>query len=150
MIKVARMQDRSWMIAIAALWMLVMLIPTVERYLPASIWFEVTEVRVYDARAGQTPLMAVERKVHRPFQASWIAEVERWDGDRFEIIPQCTGRGENNFAPDNTLPKSLDLRWWVYPADCRLETGQYRIETRWTLQGGQQVRALSNIFAVTN
>lgn len=150
MTRAIRMTDKSWLLLIAALWALLASVPSVERYLPASIWFSVDQVRVFDSVAGQSPLMAVERKVRRPFQARWIAEIQEWDGSRFVLIHRCTGRGVNNFSPESDFPKPLDLTWWVYPADCVLDPGQYRIETRWTLSRGQQVRALSNLFTVQN
>ena len=145
-----RLTDRSWLLLIAVVWGLMLSATTLDRYLPGSIWFEVKQVRVFDAKAGQSPLMAVDRVVHRPFQAVWIAEVEKWDNGRFTIVSECTGRGESNYSPENDLPRLLDLDWWIFPTECKLEPGQYRIETIWRLSGGQQVRALSNIFAVTN
>jgi hypothetical protein len=149
-IGVMQIRDSSWLLVIAAMWALVASIPVFERYMPASFWLEVNHISVFDTVVGQSPLMVVDRTIHRPFKAQWIAEVERWDGDSFEVLPNCTGRGENNYSPENKLPKRLDLKWWVYPTDCTLEPGQYRIETRWTLPGDQTVRAVSNIFAVTN
>lgn len=145
-----RMKETSWLLVIAGLWALMASVPSIERLLPASIWFSVSDVRVFDARVGQSPLMVVKREVKRPFQARWVAEVERWEGQYFVVLHKCTGRGENNYSPDNDLPRPLNLTWWVYPADCVLPPGQYRIETRWTLARGQEVRALSNLFAVTN
>lgn len=148
MIRAARMQDRSWIVLIVALWAALSAAPSIERLLPASIWFSVEQVRVFDAKMGQSPLMAVERTIHKPFKARWIAEVERWTGERFVLVSRCTGRGENNYSPENDLPDPLNLSWWVYPTQCDLEPGQYRVETRWVLSGGQEVRALSNIFTV--
>lgn len=149
MIRAARMTEKSWLILIGALWAGLSAVPSIERLVPASIWFKVDQVHVFDAKAGEPPVMAVERTIRRPFKARWIAEVERWNGKRFVLLYGCTGRGENNYSPENDLPDPLDLSWWIYPARCNLAPGQYRIETRWTLSGGQEVRSLSNIFAVT-
>lgn len=143
-----RISDRHWWMIIVMLWVSVTAAPNFKLILPASYWFSVDQVHVFDTTTGQSPLMAVERTIRRPFKARWIAEVERWNGSRFILVSQCTGRGENNYSPENDLPDPLRLDWWIYPATCDLAPGQYRVETRWELSGGQQVRALSNIFMV--
>lgn len=150
MISKIRMSEHHWLLAIAAVWVLVLSASSFDRFLPASIWFKVRQVHVFDAKVGDSPLMAVEHTIYRPFQAQWIAEVEKWNGTKFVLINECTGRGSSNYSPENDFPEPLDMDWWVFPADCQLTPGQYRIETRWELSGGQQVRAVSNLFAVTN
>lgn len=149
MIAVARMSDKRWLVVIAALWALLSILPTMGRLLPGSYWLSVDQVYVFDAQVGQSPTMVVDRTVRRPFKARWIAEVERWNGTRFILVSQCTGRGENNYSPENDLPDPLKMEWWIYPATCDLAPGQYRVETRWTPSSGQEVRSLSNIFTVT-
>ena len=135
--------------SVLVVWLMLAAIPRLEELLPRSWWFQVWSVHVEDTVEGGDPAMAVVRTIHRPFKADWIAEVERWHNGRFTSIPSCTGRGTNNYSPDNDLPDPLHLSWWIYPANCSLLPGRYRVETVWTLSHGQEVRQLSNVFEVS-
>lgn len=143
-----RINDMTWLKWIFFGWLLIVSAANVDKALPASYWLEVTNVHVSDAIEGQPRNMVVSRIIKRPFRAKWIAEVERWDGSQFEIVQNCTGRGENAYSPENRLPKNLTLAWWVYPTVCVLPAGQYRVETVWTLENGKEVRAVSNVFTI--
>lgn len=144
-----RINDTTWLKWIFFGWLLIVSAANLDKALPASYWFVVDNVHVSDAITGQPRFMVVSRTIKRPFRAKWIAEVERWDGFQFELVNNCTGRGENAYAPDNKLPNPLTLAWWVYPTVCGLPAGQYRIETVWTLENGKEVRAVSNIFTIS-
>jgi len=149
MIQAMRISDRHWWMIIFVLWAMAMTAPSLNRFIPSSVWMSVHSIHVDDAKAGEVPTMRVERTIRREFRASWVAEVERLTLGGFEILPNCVGRGTNSYSPDARLPARLDLDWWLFPTACKLHPGQYRLETRWTLSGGQEVRALSNIFTVT-
>ena len=116
---------------------------------PTSYCVQYEEVYVFDSVVGESPKMSVDRVVNHPYRAKWIAEVEKLQDGKFVVLEKCTGRGENNYAPNNTVPKNLDLNWWIYPTICRLQPGHYRIETVWILQNyNKEIRVVSNVFEI--
>lgn len=122
----------------------------VDFFLPASIWYEVDEIYVHDAIEGEAPVMDVTRRINLPFVGTWHAEVERWNGRKFELVQGCESGKTQNYSPDNALPVPLDLDWWIFPAICRPPPGTYRIETVWIVHKGRDkpVRKPSNTFQV--
>lgn len=98
---------------------------------PTSFWFEVRSVHINDTVAGTPATMDVDRTVHRPFHARWVAEVERETDGAFAAA--CTASGENNYNPEAAFPTPLDLDWWTWPIECRPGPGRYQVETRWTI-----------------
>lgn len=139
-----------WWRAIWLGWGLVMLAAILPNSIPASFWFEVEDVRVYDARAGEAPRMAVTRTIKRPFRAEWTVTVRRNGGQGFHFY--CGAYGESDYSPDAVFPAPLTLDWWTWPTHCDLTPGEYRVITVWTLHPPglttKQVRQVSNVFAV--
>jgi len=121
--------DRTWWKLILIGWIALISYANLDRLLPSSHWFEVYSVHVFDSKVGESPSMDVERQVKRPFTAKWVAEVEQLVKERFVILPECTGRDENNYSIENDLPEDLDLAWWINKP-CPLKPGEYRVETR--------------------
>jgi hypothetical protein len=146
--KKIHVSDYRWTMIILGIWLILAAIPRVEDLLPGSWWFQVWSVHVEDTVEGADPEMVVVRTIHRPFRAEWVAEVERWHRGGFTAIPSCSSKGSSSYSPDNDLPEPLHLSWWIYPADCSLLPGRYRVETVWTLPHEQEVRAFSNVFKV--
>ena len=140
-------RPRSWVIFIAAGW-LILLAPVV---IPASFWLTVDKVFVHDTVAGSTPLMDVERTIHRQFRAKWIATVLR-EGRFGTFSAFCSARGVNDYRPDNDLPDVVDLNWWTWPTRCVLPEGRYVLHTLWTIEApffpDKEVRIESNVFAI--
>lgn len=118
---------------------------------PASFWFEVRSVRVFDANAGAQVVMAVDRAIKRDFRGEWLASIRRLENGRW--VSFCTARGAANYGADSQLPDPLTLRWWTYP-DCHpLPPGKYVMRTTWTVKGfslmpDKDVTADSNIFEI--
>lgn len=118
---------------------------------PSSFWFEVVSVRVFDAKVGESILMAVDRRINRDFSGSWIASVRRLDGGGW--VSYCTATGRTNYAVDSRLPEPLTLRWWTHPECNPLPAGKYQMRTTWVIHGpnllpDKTVQADSNIFQV--
>lgn len=118
---------------------------------PAGFWFSVDRIEIADAIAGQSPLMQVDRTIHRPFRGQWIVEVERQTrSGQFFVV--CAARGESSYRTDATLPDPLALDWWTWPTECRPPPGRYRVETRWTILvpgfPEKSLGVLSNLFTI--
>jgi hypothetical protein len=148
MTKATQLSNRQWWMVVFVLWALAISAPALDRFIPGAFWMSVHSVHINDARVGMAPTMKVDRTVRRKFRAHWIAEIERKTARGFEVIPSCIGRGVNNYGPDQFLPDDLDLDWWIFPTTCKLEPGQYRVETIWVLDRGQVVSAVSNVFTI--
>lgn len=119
--------------------------------LPASIWLEVSDVRVFDARAGEPIPMAVARRINRDFNGTWAAGIRRLEPDGW--TPYCPAKGGVPYQTDSKLPNPLTLQWWTHP-DCQsLQPGTYQMRTTWTILGdgllpNKYVTADSNIFEI--
>ncbi len=146
-----RFRDRHWGLALIAAWLLLISAPKWPHLMPASHWFEVRSVHVFDTFEGFPPKMAVDRTIHRPFQGDWIATVMRQEsGGRFTTY--CPAPGSSDYRPTASLPENLDLNWWTWPRKCDLPPGVYRINTLWVLNlpedATKYVRVTSNEFKV--
>lgn len=122
-------------------------------FFPASFWFEVERVHVFDTRDGRSPAMYVDRTIRRPFVARWLVTVMREGRDGFFSTYCPPAPGRNDYRPGSGLPDELDLEWWIAPAKCALIPGRYQVRTVWTMEfpgimPEKQVRATSNIFTV--
>jgi hypothetical protein len=131
-------------LAIASYW-----IPKVAP--PASWWFEVHELHVSDADAGEPVLLRYTRSIHRPFRADWIVSVRVVSADRAQEV--CVGSASSLYRPDAALPAVADLEWFTAGACPALAPGTYRVETHWRLRlgwpwGERAVTARSNVFVV--
>lgn len=131
--------------------MLLLLTAAVLNFWPSSSWFEVRSVRVFDSKAGESPLMAVDRTIKRDFRGEWLASIRRLENGGW--VSFCTAIGHANYEADSHLPDPLTLRWWTYP-DCHpLTPGKYVMRTSWVIHGAgplpdKEVVADSNIFEV--
>lgn len=119
---------------------------------PASFWFEVRDVRVFDSRAGQPAVMAVDRTIRRDFRGEWLVSIRRLEHGGW--VSYCTARGESNYVRDSQLPDPLALSWWTYPSCNPLPPGRYVMRTSWVITDpsflpDKEVQADSNIFEVT-
>jgi hypothetical protein len=137
------------LLVIGVAWMMLLTYDQAPRLLPASYWFEVESVHIVDADEGDSRIIVVERLIKRDFDATWHAEVERWNRGGFTLIQSCTANGRNSYSTDNALPNPVTLDWWLFPVQCELPPGQYRLDTTWTLSTGQKVRAVSNTFKIS-
>ena len=119
-------------------------------YPPASWVLEVNKVAVEDSRVGVTPIMRVDRIIHRDFEGEWTVTVMK-KGER-GFYAFCTARGANDYRTDSELPDDLDLDWWTWPTKCTLPAGTYRLKTLWVIHlpifPDKEVRVLSNVFKV--
>ncbi|MEM7303345.1 MAG: hypothetical protein AAF468_19875 [Pseudomonadota bacterium] len=140
---------RGWpgILLLGWLWLLSQTLP-IQHY-----WFEVDSVFVLGAPIGSQPVLIVDRTVHRPFEATWTAEVQRYTADGWETVPFAYNSATNLYSPGEALPKGdrLNLAWWINKP-VFLPAGIYRIETRWTLNlgffGSRVVSNMSNAFRV--
>ena len=118
---------------------------------PASWWFEVRRVLVFDAIAGAEVLMEVDREIHRPFLANWFVVVRRYNDGAWEVV--CTADGSADYRPEAALPDPLTLDWWTQGACPSLPPGRYLVSTIWTIPGRRTlpdkvVQTASNVFTV--
>lgn len=129
--------------------MSIMLTLAVLASVPASSWYDVKSVTVKDTFVGTDPIIILERKINRPFRASWIVTLRRLNVDGWEEV--CSGHGEQDYRMDAKLPVPLRLSWWMGRACSITEPGIYRLNAVWTLQGmvfDREVRVESNRFEV--
>jgi hypothetical protein len=117
---------------------------------PTWWWFEVRSVFVHDAVEGSTPLLVVDRTIHREFRGRWIATVMREGEGGFYTF--CTARGENDYSPDARLPQPVDLNWWTWPTVCILPAGRYQLRTLWAIDPvwlpSRELRIATNVFSI--
>ena len=139
-------RDWNWFYIVPALWVTL----GVVAFFPASYWFSVDRIRVFDTTQGVPPRMEIDRTIRRPFNAEWLVTVMREGKDGFYTF--CTAKGENDYRPSSAFPDVLDLDWWTWPNKCPLPPGRYLIKTIWRLSipgmPEKNVLAQSNIFTV--
>jgi hypothetical protein len=119
---------------------------------PASLWFEVRSVEVLDSVTDATPVMVIDRIIHRDFSGTYTVDVEKLQpSGRFTVV--CSARNSTNYRADAELPDPVTLDWWTWPVNCQIGPGQYRVETRWRIEPDffpdKQVEFISNVFSVT-
>lgn len=120
---------------------------------PASFWYEVNAVRVFDTKSGDPVIMAVDRKIHRDFRGEWIASIRRLESIGW--VAFCQAEGKANYAKDSQLPEPLTLKWWTHPNCNQLPPGKYVMRTSWVVKGvgifpDKEVQADSNIFQISD
>lgn len=119
--------------------------------LPVNLWFEVNSIRISDAAVGVSPLMFVDRTIHRPFEASWIVSVLKVESAGFSNV--CRATGHSDYTSEERLPPNLNLDGWTWPTTCKLDEGQYIVRTFWRLKVfgvlEKDIRVTSNIFNIT-
>lgn len=119
---------------------------------PPSFWFEVRSLAIADTTEGMSPIVRIDRTIHRHFRASWIVTVMRSHGSGFTFW--CNARSSNDYAPDAQLPDHTDLGWWMDNQPCLrpLVPGNYRVRMLWTIKPTlfpeKEVRIESNTFTV--
>jgi len=117
---------------------------------PASYWFSVRQVAIFDAPVGAAVVMEVDRTIARPFTAEWRILVRRLDGDQWEVV--CAARGGGDYRPDAKLPSPLTLDWWTEGQCGQPPEGSIMVSTVWTINtafpGVRTVVAESNVFRV--
>lgn len=149
-------ERRTWPIIMVGLAFLAVFGTDVYRWLsPASLWFTVEKVQVFDAKIGEVPVMDVERTIHKPFHAEWIVEIQNVTTGKPALVQGCPGKGENDYRPQDKLPvgNDLNLDWWIWPTKCKLPKGKYRLDTLWNVDPGngypiKPVRNSSNVFEI--
>ena len=130
---------------------LLLLVMTIIQFWPASFWFDVRDVRVFDSMVGQPVVMAVDRTIRRDFKGEWVASIRSLQNGKW--ISYCTARGSTNYREDSVLPDPLTLQWWTHP-DCHpLPPGKYTMRTTWVIKGesflpDKLAQADSNIFEI--
>lgn len=123
--------------------------------IPATDWFEVTELFVPNFVVGQDPIISYSREIKKPFQGFWVVEVERRDGrsDRERFFSACSGAGTNNYVPGDYLdPDKLTWSWFI-GRECKIPPGTYRLVATWDMKVEEwgrvkRYKVLSNVFTV--
>lgn len=130
---------------------LLLLAVAVIQFWPASFWFDVRAVRVFDVKDGEPVVMAVDRTIRHDFRGEWVASIRSLQNGKW--ISYCTARGTTNYREDSVLPDPLTLQWWTHP-DCHpLPPGKYMMRTTWVIKGesflpDKLAQADSNIFEI--
>lgn len=118
---------------------------------PVAYWLQVESLRVDDASAGHPIRMYVDRRIHRPFSATWSATVrEVNDGNEYLT---CSSSSLSDYRPSAKLPASLTLGWWTNGTCETLPPGDYVLTTTWLIHTGSLVpnktlSVSSNLFRV--
>lgn len=97
-------------------------------YWPASYWYEIGEVTVFDAVHGKEPLIDVDRSIHEPFTGEYIVTVRNTMGKTI-----CSGGARVPYDPAAKLPDPITLGWWAAGAvpNCikNMPPGEYEMTT---------------------
>lgn len=119
---------------------------------PASWWYSVRSVVVFDSVVGADVLMSVDRQIHRAFTAEWDVLVRRKKDDGSGWVIVCQARGRSNYRPDAILPDPLTLAWWTGGQCPTPPAGRILVSTIWTIDAGagrtKAVVAESNFFTI--
>lgn len=123
--------------------------------IPATEWFEVTEVFVPDHEVGADPLVVYDRYIKRDFTAFWVVEVQRRDGqlDQERFFASCSGSGTNQYETTDYLEPS-DVTWtWFIGRECHVRPGSYRLVVTYDMRVPEfdrvkRYKVLSNVFQV--
>jgi len=98
---------------------------------PASAWFEISELFVPDHGVGSNPDMIYDRQVKVPFRGFWIAEVQRRESKGFST--ECTGSGVKEYSPEG-FTSNRPVKWDTFLGrPCPLSPGTYRIVVSYDL-----------------
>lgn len=112
-------------------------------------WMTVAGITVDSAVTGIDPTIHVDRAIHQPFVADWVASVREPEATGNVVV--CTGRGRSDYLVESRLPRPTRLSWWI-GAPCDLTPGRYFLTTVWTidLPGEIQkiIRRNSNVFTI--
>lgn len=118
-------------VAICALAAILYISDKVQQRWRASVsptaWFTVNDIYVPDHPAGTSPQITLDRTVKESFQAYWIVEIQRRDGDNnFQLV--CTANGVRAYDPE-TMRGQRTLDWSKFAnGRCRtLAPGSYRV-----------------------
>lgn len=97
---------------------------------PASDWFEITEIFVPDHAVGSNPDMIYGRTIHVAHRGFWVAEVQRVNPGGHEGVFQnaCTGSGVNEYEEDEVLIEQTVTWSWFFGRPCRVGPGVYRVK----------------------
>ena len=136
-------------LGVLAVWLMS---PAFDEYL-ASRWLVVENV-VVTPTAG-SPLVTMERRIKRPFTATWTTTIWR-EGDG-GFLSFCNHDGRNDYLPEGVAPAIADLNWWlgIPPREpCPpLVPGRYKVTFSWIISpdggGAHAVRAESNVFEIS-
>lgn len=104
----------------------------VKKEVPASTWFEVKNISVPNFVEGDDPMMIYDRKIIKPFHATWSVEVHRAN-DAVDYA-YCYGSGNQFYEPKEILPKSGVTLSWFIGKDCKLPEGQYTLQASWEIR----------------
>ena len=97
---------------------------------PASEWFEVSEIFVPDHRVGDNPEIVYDREIRVGHRGFWVVEVQKVSpGDRAGVFQTaCTGSGVNDYDLDDVLVDDTVSWSWFLGRPCRVAEGTYRIQ----------------------
>lgn len=117
---------------------------------PASDWFEVSELFVPDHQRGSNPGMIYDRRAKVEFRGFWIAEVQRREDKGFST--ECTGSGVKEYRPGD-FTTGIPVTWgWFLGRPCPVSQGTYRIIVSYDMfKPGFPVKrygAISNTFTI--
>jgi len=119
--------------------------------LPGNWWLDVRSVQVSDAYVGEPPLMAIDRTIHHDFVGTYIVNVEQLQSNR-RYSKVCSTVNTVNYSKDAALPQPATLDWWVWPGECSLGSGRYRIKTSWVIEDewfpDKIIKVTTNSFTV--
>ena len=117
---------------------------------PASAWFEVSELFVPDHKRRSNPDMIYDRLVKVEFRGFWIAEVQLREDKGFST--ECTGSGVNEYRPGE-FTTGVPVTWgWFLGRPCPVSPGTYRVVVSYDMfKPGFPVKrysTISNTFTI--
>lgn len=150
---------RAWGVG-AALALLAMFVggpAIVPLVVPMSHFYELRSVTVFDAEAGISPKVIVDRTIHRDFRGRFEIEIMRAEGSEFVAWWECGPHASDwrMYRDEASLPPHMTLDWWMgIPPNraCPLPPGTYKIVStiyaRGPLGAELSTTTESNVFTV--
>lgn len=140
-------QDRVWTYLLMSFWAMAIS----AWWWPASWWFEVNNLYVHNAKAGEVVTMTVDREIKRTFHADWGVTIRKIEPRGSLIV--CNAWGTTSYRVDAVLPEQVTLGWWTGNVCNTLEPGNYILSTVWDISENplpsKQVAIESNMFTIT-
>lgn len=121
--------------------------------MPARYWYEPTEIQISDARAGEEPVVSINRTIKHSFDGRYAVSIWRDPPDGHVA---CAGSDTLRYRGGLYEPHEAPLTQWADDAWCgRLPTGDYYAEVCWTvlrpfwgIVPDKTICTTSNIFTI--
>lgn len=101
-----------WSAVVALIFYLQVLPPILSRIIPFEWWMDINKIEVFDAVAGSSIRVAVDRSIYRDFRGTYVVHIRKITPTGFEAA--CS-RGEEriSYSRGAEFGSSRDLNWYM-------------------------------------